>query len=88
MRAAGPIVAGRRAWAFYDRRTGKRCGMAVAGMSRKSAERELEWLRVRDAKGGRPDIHDLIPHLDVVELTDQTWGSRPGDLITNPDSAP
>jgi len=77
-------MSARRAWAFYDRRTGERCGMAVAGTTREWAEKELAGLRERDAKGGRPDMRDLIPHLDIVELTAQTWGSNPGDVIATP----
>ena len=66
---------------MYDTRTGKRVGMASCGMTEWQARWSLSQVRERDERGGRPDLHDLVPHLDVVELTEETWGSKPGDLI-------
>ena len=71
----------RTSWALYDSRTGRRVGMASAGFTRFQAERRIEELRDRDRRGGRPDIHDLMPHLAAVQLTADTWGSNPGDVI-------
>jgi hypothetical protein len=66
---------------LYDTRTGRRVGMASVGFTQEQAEQQLADLRERDARSKRPDLHDLIPHLAVVELTAETWGSNPGDLI-------
>lgn len=73
----------RTAFALYDRRTGRRVGMSIAGITRRHAQQTLQALHDRDARGRRPDLHDLIPHLGVVQLTEQTWGSQPGDTITS-----
>ena len=76
----------RRAFALYDRRDGKR-GQMSSYLTHEQAEEAIAYYRRRDAAGGRPDIHDFIPHLAVVELTEETWGSQPGDVIATPDSA-
>jgi len=72
-----------RSWAFYDRRTGKRSGMASYRSAEQCAQQLAYWWR-RDRKGGRPDLHDKMPHLAYIELTDRTWGSSPGDIIAEP----
>lgn len=71
---------------IYDRRTGKRCQMS-SYLTREQAEEAIRGYRYRDERGGRPDIHDLIPHLGVIESTDETFGSSPGDVVAAPDSS-
>jgi hypothetical protein len=69
---------------IYDRRTGKRCQKS-SYMTRAQAEEAIRGYRRRDERGGRPDIHDLIPHLGVAESTPETFGSSPGDVVAEPD---
>lgn len=55
------------AWHIEDGRTpGKRAGVA-SYPSRESAERTIEGWRERDRRGGRQDIHELMPYLVAVE---------------------
>ena len=49
-------------WKIVDNRTGRRAGIACY-LTREQAERQIQTWRDRDARGGRPDIHDLIPFL-------------------------
>jgi hypothetical protein len=72
-----------RSFAFYDRRTGKRAGMA-SYPSAEACERELAYWHERDARGIRPDLHDTLPHLDYIDTTEHAWGSEPGDVIGRP----
>lgn len=72
---------------MYDTRTGQRVGMSIAGTNQTQARRTLAAVRRRDARGGRPDLHDSVPFFGVVELTDETWGSQPGDVIAPARSA-
>jgi len=51
-------------WELYDRRSDVTVGIAVYP-SRESAERAIRQFTERDARGGRPDIHELIPYLGV-----------------------
>ena len=55
------------AWHIEDsREPGKRAGIA-SYPSREFAERMIEGWRERDRRGGRPDIHELMPYLVAVE---------------------
>jgi hypothetical protein len=57
----------REVWHIEDgREPGKRCGIA-SYPTREYAERMIEAWRDRDRRGGRPDIHELMPHLIAVE---------------------
>ena len=53
-------------WRIIDTRTDEPCSV-VSYYSKERAEEQVEYYRRRDAKGGRPDIHDLIPYLGVRE---------------------
>jgi hypothetical protein len=49
-------------WTIVDSRTGNQatvCGYFDEDQARRQIQ---EWVE-RDARGGRPDVHDLIPHL-------------------------
>lgn len=70
-------------WILYDKRTGKRVASA-SYMTEQQGLDDIGYFRARDARGKRQDIHDLIPHLGVVESTPETFGSRPGDVVTTP----
>jgi hypothetical protein len=55
------------AWHIEDSRTpGKRAGIA-SYPSFLSAAATIEAWRQRDARGGRPDIHELMPYLVAIE---------------------
>jgi hypothetical protein len=71
-----------RAWTFYDRRTGMRASIhaypslaeaeiALAGF--------LEYSRGEDRR--------LALHLEIVELTPETWGTLPGEVIAKIEGA-
>jgi hypothetical protein len=66
-----------RAWTFYDKRSGKRASFrsypTVA-----AAEFALENLQ----RTSRGDDRRLAFYLEVVELTPETWGTLPGEVIT------
>ena len=49
-------------WEAYDTRTGKSVSMAVYN-TEEQVEAAIRAWRYRDSKGGRPDIHDLMPYL-------------------------
>lgn len=57
----------REIWGWRDRRTGKRVSV-TSTPSRESAEQQLEHWRERDRRGKRPDLHDLMPHLEVYRI--------------------
>ena len=50
------------AYKIIDRRTGKRVSEATYGPLWLAHATIVGW-RVRDRRGKRPDVHDLIPHL-------------------------
>ena len=52
-------------WVAYDTRTGEQVGMSAIGHNRASAHQTLKGWQDRDDRGGRPDLHDLIPFLSV-----------------------
>lgn len=56
----------RPVWHVEDCRTGRRAGIA-SYPSKASAEAAIERWRERDLRGGRPDIHELMPYLVAVE---------------------
>lgn len=49
-------------WGIVDTRTGRRVSV-VTFFTREHAEATIQHWRERDAKGGRPDVHDLMPYL-------------------------
>lgn len=53
-------------WRIVDTRTDEPCSV-VSYLTEEQAKAQVEYYRRRDAVGGRPDIHDLIPHLGVRE---------------------
>ena len=73
----------RTAFAFCDTRTGKRVGMS-SFMTHKQAEDEYDYFLERWAKGGRPDLHEQLLFMSIVEIAIGAWGTRPGDWITHP----
>ena len=55
----------REEWVIADSRTGKHLGVACYG-SKENAEKQIAGFVARDGKGGRPDIHHLIPFMVAV----------------------
>jgi hypothetical protein len=51
-------------WVAVDNRTGRRVGMSSIGFTLEQAERTIEGWRERDRRGGRPDLHVLLPYLE------------------------
>lgn len=49
-------------WEAYDTRNGRSVGMAVYNTEEQVLAAIESW-RARDRRGGRPDLHDLMPHL-------------------------
>ena len=66
----------------YDMRDGKRCSMATYPQAW-MAERAIQSWRDRDARGGRPDIHDLIPHIGI-----RAAQFAPGGIVHGPREHP
>ena len=57
----------REVWGWRDARTGQRVSQSST-FTREQAAQELAYWRARDAAGKRPDIHDLIPHIEVYRI--------------------
>lgn len=51
-------------WELYDTRTEQRMSIATYP-SREYAEGVAQRYRERDARGGRPDLHEAIPFMAV-----------------------
>jgi len=49
-------------WETYDVRTSKNTGMGSFS-SKEAAESQIERWKIRDRRGGRPDIRGLMPYL-------------------------
>lgn len=58
----------RELWTWADSRTGERVSLSST-YTREQAERELDEWRARDARGGRPDLHELLPYVVVIRLS-------------------
>jgi hypothetical protein len=69
----------REAWVLYDTRTGKRVAIS-SYLSKDQAQWDLDNIRKRD-KQVPVRTHELLPYLEVIALTEETWGSKPGDII-------
>jgi hypothetical protein len=59
------LTATRGQWGWVDSRTGRRASVTSVP-TRAMAERVLAGWIERDRRGGRPDLHDVIPHLVVA----------------------
>jgi len=59
-------------WHIEDSRSGRRAGVG-SYTSRARTEQQIAVWRARDARGGRPDIHELMAHL-VARCTAMTEG--------------
>lgn len=57
----------RESWGWRDKRTGEPVSMSST-FTQEQAERELEGWRERDRKGGRPDLHELMPYVEVYRI--------------------
>lgn len=57
----------REVWGWRDARTGQRVSVSST-FSREGAERQLDEWRARDRRGKRPDLHELMPHLEVYRI--------------------
>lgn len=62
-----PPLNEREVWAWRDSRSGARVSVSST-MTREQAERELEGWMERDARGGRPDLHKLMPFVEVYRV--------------------
>jgi hypothetical protein len=49
-------------WETYDVRNSKDTGLGSFS-SQEAAESQIERWKIRDRRGGRPDIRGLMPHL-------------------------
>jgi hypothetical protein len=49
-------------WETYDVRTSTNTGMGTFS-SQEAAESQIERWKIRDQRGGRTDLRDLMPHL-------------------------
>jgi hypothetical protein len=56
------ITAPKILWEAYDTRNGKSVGMSVY-FTEAQVDAAIAGWRARDLKGGRQDIHDLMPFL-------------------------
>lgn len=65
MRAARDLT--REIWGWRDRRTGQRVSRQST-YARDSAQRQLDSWIERDRRGGRPDLHELLPHVEVYRI--------------------
>lgn len=70
----------RESWTWVDSRTRKRVSI-TSTMTREQAEQQLAAWQERDAKGGRPDLHDKMPYIVVAQVPEELWGCQPGDVI-------
>ena len=57
----------REFWGWVDTRTGKRVSV-TSTLTREQAERALAGWHERDRLGGRPDLHELMPFVEVAKL--------------------
>lgn len=76
----------RESWTWVDSRTRKRVSI-TSTMTREQAELQLAHWQERDAKGGRPDLHEAMPFIVVAQVPEHLWGSDPGDVIPEIDDA-
>lgn len=61
----------REAWEIVDRRTGECAQMSVYRTEAQALRALVDYWR-RDRRGGRPDIHDKLPDLDVRRRRPET----------------
>ena len=54
-------------WVIADSRTNKPLGVASYG-TKAFAEMQIAGFVARDGKGGRPDIHHLIPFMIALQI--------------------
>jgi hypothetical protein len=62
----------REAWRIVDSRTDRPVSICSYN-TREQAEREIEFYRDRDARGGRPDCHEFIPYLATRLRRQDDW---------------
>lgn len=53
-------------WHIEDSRTGQRAGIG-SYFTKAQAEWQISIWRARDVKGGRPDVHEMMPYLVAVQ---------------------
>lgn len=54
-------------WGWRDTRTGERVSV-TSTYSKEQAERVLARWKERDRQGGRPDLHEIWPFIEVYPL--------------------
>ena len=54
-------------WGWRDARTGERASVTAARTREQAEEQLAVWVK-RDARGKRPDLHELIPFLEVYQI--------------------
>ena len=64
----------REIWGWRDARTGRRVSI-TSTRTREQAERQLEEWHARDRRGKRPDLHDLMPYIEVYRI----WSEEESD---------
>lgn len=57
----------RELWTWVDRRTLRRVSL-TSTYTREQAFRQLAAWRRRDANGGRPDLHEIMPYVVVARV--------------------
>lgn len=57
----------RQCWGWRDSRDGTPVSITSV-FTKEQAERQLEEWRERDAAGGRPGLHELMPFIEVYRI--------------------
>jgi hypothetical protein len=69
----------REVWVLYDKRTGKRMAMS-SYLTKQQAEWDLDNMKRRDSKE-RMQVHNLLPHIGIIQLTEDKVDIKPGDIV-------
>lgn len=58
-------------WAMFDTRTNERVGV-FSSFDKELADRQLEWWKDEDERGGKPEFAEDLPFLEVraIEIKD------------------
>lgn len=73
-------------WTIYDKKTGKRLTI-FSYDTREQAEGDINDCMAQMMKGKRSDLLHLIDSIGAIEITHETYGSFPGDIIDGRDTS-
>jgi hypothetical protein len=62
-------------WKVTDSRTGSALGMS-SYPTKESCEKAIEGFIARDKRGGRPDIHEIIPFMVAVRFVPGSYSKH------------